>query len=147
MSAQKFQSFYFSVIEQIIPFFIPAVRAFSGVSGDHQNSRIGVGGFHILLRDGLKIRFFEGKLKLDDKRRLLSFLRQTVYFCLMSCFCLFEKLIIGRQPAVCRNGKTGILQSLLNVDDFTGVDITGTGTALDGMSCSCSVKSDLSGIF
>ena len=72
---------------------------------------------------------------------------QTVDLCLMSCFCRFQHLGISVQPGVCGDRKAGIHKTLLNIDHFTGVDITGTGTALDGMSCSCSVKSDLSGIF
>ena len=69
---------------------------------------------------------------------------QTVDLCLMSCFCRFQHLVISVQPGVCGDRKAGIHKTLLNIDDLAGVYVAGTGSALDRMSCTCSVKSHFS---
>ena len=58
----------------------------------------------------------------------------------------FEHLVIAIHPGVRRNGKAGVLQSLLYSGKETSVDLTAARAALDRMTCSGTVQSQLSGL-
>ena len=58
---------------------------------------------------------------------------------------LLVGLVVGIQPALGGDGEAGIGQSLLHIHKIPGVDITGAGTALDGLADTAAVGCDLAG--
>ena len=53
--------------------------------------------------------------------------------------------IVGIQPLAGGDGETCFPQSLLHIDEVTGVDLTGTGAALDGFPDTAAIGCDLTG--